>query len=61
MAIVMITDLLARKDRFNVPGTAKSSNWSRRLQMTVSRLRASRTVKHRMRIVRDLIRETGRA
>src|SRR4051794_9352981 len=61
MAIVMITDLLARKDRFNVPGTAKSSNWSRRLQMTVSRLRASRTVKHRMRIVRDLIGETGRA
>ncbi len=32
MAIVMITDLFARKDRFNVPGTAADSNWSRRLQ-----------------------------
>ena len=32
IAIVMITDLLARKDRFNVPGTAANSNWSRRMQ-----------------------------
>src|SRR5205085_2169435 len=29
IAIVMITDLLGRKDRFNVPGTAANSNWSR--------------------------------
>ena len=35
IAIVMITDLLARKDRFNVPGTAANSNWSRRMQKTV--------------------------
>jgi 4-alpha-glucanotransferase len=60
MAIVMITDLLARKDRFNVPGTAANSNWSRRLHMTVARLRSSRTVKHRMKLVRSLIAETGR-
>ncbi len=43
MAIVMITDLLARQDRFNVPGTAADSNWSRRLQLTVARLGASRS------------------
>ena len=36
IAIVMITDLLARKDRFNVPGTAARSNWSRRMQKTVA-------------------------
>ena len=60
MAIVMITDLLARKDRFNVPGTAADSNWSRRLQLTVARLRASRSVRHRMRIVRALLEKTGR-
>ncbi|MEO5720407.1 MAG: 4-alpha-glucanotransferase [Chthoniobacterales bacterium] len=60
MAIVMITDLLARKDRFNVPGTAADSNWSRRLQLTVARLGASRSVKHRMKLVRGLIEKTGR-
>ena len=61
IAIVMITDLLARKDRFNVPGTAADSNWSRRLHMTVDRLRNSRTVKQRMKLVTGLLAETGRA
>jgi 4-alpha-glucanotransferase len=60
MAIVMITDLLARKDRFNVPGTAADSNWSRRLHMTVERLGNSRTVKQRMRLVRSLLAESTR-
>lgn len=60
LAIVMITDLFARKDRFNVPGTAADSNWSRRQHMTVARLRNSRGVKHRMKIVRSLLQETGR-
>jgi len=61
MAIVMITDLLARQDRFNVPGTAADSNWSRRLHMTVARLRNSRTVKQRMKVVTRLLAETARA
>jgi 4-alpha-glucanotransferase len=61
MAIVMITDLLARKDRFNVPGTASESNWSRRLHMTVARLGQSRGVKQRMKLVRSLLGQTGRA
>ena len=60
MAIVMITDLLARKDRFNVPGTAADSNWSRRLQMTVERLGKSRTIKQRMKLVRSLLEKSGR-
>ncbi|MDQ6656128.1 MAG: 4-alpha-glucanotransferase, partial [Verrucomicrobiota bacterium] len=60
MAVVMITDLLARKDRFNVPGTAADSNWSRRLHMTVARLSSSRAVKQRMKIVRQLLVETER-
>jgi 4-alpha-glucanotransferase len=60
LAIVMITDLLARKDRFNVPGTAVNSNWSRRLHMTVARLAGSRTVKQRMKRVKTMITESGR-
>ena len=60
IAIVMITDLLARKDRFNVPGTAANSNWSRRMQKTVAALDASRSVRKRMRFIRELLEKTGR-
>ncbi|MGI8820954.1 MAG: 4-alpha-glucanotransferase [Chthoniobacterales bacterium] len=60
VAIVMITDLLARKNRFNVPGTAADSNWSRRLNLTVQRLGKSRAVKQRMRLVHSLLLETNR-
>ncbi|CAN5271968.1 4-alpha-glucanotransferase [soil metagenome] len=60
MAIIMITDLLARKDRFNVPGTAADSNWSRRLHLTVAKLSTSRSVKQRIKIVSRLLRQTGR-
>ncbi|MGI8436824.1 MAG: 4-alpha-glucanotransferase [Chthoniobacterales bacterium] len=60
MALIMITDLLARKDRFNVPGTAADSNWSRRLHLTVAAMNKSPTVKRRMKMVRSLLEETGR-
>ena len=61
IAIVMITDLLGRKERFNVPGTAAKSNWIRRLHSTVTRLAISPTVKRRMRLVRSLLEKSGRA
>jgi len=60
IAIVMITDLLARKDRFNVPGTAANSNWSRRMQKTVIGLETSPAIRRRMRIIRELLQKTGR-
>jgi 4-alpha-glucanotransferase len=60
IALVMITDLLARKDRFNVPGTAASSNWSRRMGRTVKALQQSRSVRKRMRLIRELLEKTGR-
>jgi 4-alpha-glucanotransferase len=60
IAIVMITDLLARKDRFNVPGTSANSNWAKRLQMTVARLAASRPVRKRMKLIHSLLEKTGR-
>jgi 4-alpha-glucanotransferase len=61
IAIVMITDLLARKYRFNVPGTAASSNWTRRMQRSVSKLRSSRKERARMRLIRELLERSGRA
>jgi 4-alpha-glucanotransferase len=60
IALAMITDLLARKDRFNVPGTATGSNWSRRMARTVGELARSRTVRKRMRLIRELLEKTDR-
>jgi 4-alpha-glucanotransferase len=60
IALVMITDLLARKDRFNVPGTAANSNWSRRMSKTVEELGKSRRVRQRMRLIKSLLEKTGR-
>lgn len=60
LAIVMITDLLARKDRFNVPGTAAATNWARCLPKTVSQMRESRSIKRRMKVVRELLERSGR-
>ena len=60
LAIVMITDLLARRDRFNVPGMAHEGNWTRRMHATLAELRQSRTTRERMRLIRELLRKTGR-
>lgn len=60
IAVVMITDLLARKDRFNIPGTAARSNWSRRLHTTISKLGRGKELKRQLRIVKELIERSGR-
>ncbi len=60
IAVVMITDLLGRKDRFNVPGTAANSNWSRRLHTTVSKLGHGKELKRQLQLVRELIEKSGR-
>jgi 4-alpha-glucanotransferase len=60
IAILMITDLLTRKYRFNVPGTAASSNWTRRMQRSVAQLRSSQKERKRMQLIHDLLEKTGR-
>ena len=60
IAVVMITDLLARRYRFNVPGTAALTNWTRRMQRAVSQLRASRKERKRMQLIRELLEKSGR-
>ena len=60
IALVMITDLFARKDRFNVPGTATKSNWSRRMWKSVEDLRKSSRIRKRMEQIRGLLEKTGR-
>src|SRR5438270_2034414 len=60
VAIVMITDLLGRRDRFNVPGTASGGNWTRRLPKTVAQMRASPAIGRRMKLVHELLLESRR-
>src|SRR5438034_2248749 len=60
IAIVMITDLLARKYRFNIPGTKANLNWTRRMQRSVAQLRSSRKAQARMRLIRGLLEKNGR-
>ena len=60
IAMVMITDLLARKYRFNVPGTRANFNWTRRIQRTIAILRSSRKEQRRMQVIHELLVKTGR-
>jgi 4-alpha-glucanotransferase len=61
IAIVMITDLLARKYRFNVPGTKANLNWTRRLQRSMAKLGSSRKERKRMELIHELLVKTERA
>jgi 4-alpha-glucanotransferase len=60
IAVVMITDLLARKYRFNVPGVPGGANWTRRMQRPISQLSSSPTERHRMKLIRELLENSGR-
>jgi 4-alpha-glucanotransferase len=60
LAIVMITDLLGRKYRFNVPGTKANLNWTRRMQRSIAQLISSPKEQRRMRLIRGLLQKTGR-
>ena len=61
IAIVMITDLLARKYRFNVPGTKANLNWTRRMQRSMAQLGSSRKEQRLMRLIHELLVKTERA
>jgi 4-alpha-glucanotransferase len=60
IAIVMITDLLARNYRFNVPGTTGRSNWTRRMQRSIARLHDSPMERERMCLISELLEKSGR-
>ncbi|PYK47343.1 MAG: hypothetical protein DME51_13840, partial [Verrucomicrobia bacterium] len=60
IAIVMITDLLARKYRFNVPGTKANLNWTRRMQRSIAKLRSSRKERGRMGLIHELLERSAR-
>ncbi|MEO5754789.1 MAG: 4-alpha-glucanotransferase [Chthoniobacterales bacterium] len=61
IALVMITDLLGRKERFNIPGTAANSNWNRRLHTTVAKLGGGHALQRQLRMVHRLLKSSGRS
>jgi len=60
IAVVMITDLLSRKYRFNVPGTKANLNWTRRIQRSIAKLRSSRKERQRMQLIHELLKKNAR-
>ncbi len=60
IAVCMITDLLVREERFNVPGTATDSNWSQRMHVTLETLRDDPALRARTAGWRALLERTGR-
>jgi 4-alpha-glucanotransferase len=60
IAMVMITDLLARTYRFNVPGTKASLNWTRRMQRSIAQLSSSCKEQKRMQLIHELLVKSGR-
>jgi 4-alpha-glucanotransferase len=60
IAIVIITDLLARTYRFNVPGTKANLNWTRRMHRSIAQLSSSRKEQRRMQRIHQLLERTGR-
>jgi 4-alpha-glucanotransferase len=60
LAIVMTTDLLARKYRFNIPGTKANLNWTRRIRRSIAQLISSPKEQRRMRLIHELLLKTGR-
>ena len=60
IAIVMVTDLLARQYRFNIPGTRANLNWTRRIQRSIAKLRSSRKEQKRMQLIHELLEKTER-
>jgi 4-alpha-glucanotransferase len=60
IAIVMITDLLTCRYRFNVPGTKATLNWTRRIQRSIPKVCSSRNERKRMQLIHELLVKTGR-
>jgi 4-alpha-glucanotransferase len=60
IAVCMITDLLARDERFNVPGTAANSNWSQRMHLTVETLESDPACRERTAHFRAMLERSGR-
>ncbi len=61
LVVMMITDLFATTQRFNVPGAVSETNWSQRLLGTCADWRRDRDLAETATRIADLVRASGRA
>lgn len=61
LAVLMITDLFATSQRYNVPGPMSDSNWTERLELKVSEFDAQPSLLSRVKAIEKLAVESGRA
>ena len=61
LAVVLLTDVLGLTDRYNWPGTQSEENWRARLPWTVAQLEVEPAAAAQGRLLRRLVRESGRA
>ncbi len=61
MAVLMITDVFATTERFNVPGAVSSANWSERLSLPIAEWNGDASLAAKTELVRGIIVETGRS
>lgn len=60
LAVFMITELLASKERFNAPGTSGASNWSTRLEQPLDYYALNSPYKERISNFAQLVKRTKR-
>ena len=60
LAVVMLTDVFARAERFNTPGSVSPDNWSARAPHTVAEMDRNPNLLAKGQTFARLIRETGR-
>jgi 4-alpha-glucanotransferase len=60
LVVLMITDLFATTQRFNIPGAVSAANWSERLHGTPADWRKNRKIVKKAARVATLIRQSGR-
>jgi 4-alpha-glucanotransferase len=61
LAVLMITDVFASTQRFNVPGAVSDANWTERLPGTAANWRTDAELSAQATRVAELIRASGRA
>ena len=61
LVVLMITDLFATTQRFNIPGAVSAANWSERLRGTTAQWRRDKKIVKKAARIGTLIRESNRA
>ncbi len=60
LAVFMITDLFAQEARFNAPGAVTESNWSHRMELTVTEMGNDPALCRQAEMMAALLAETDR-